>query len=192
VTTRKGGGKTKAGAAPKTPRERRRNQPGYAAAAKLRGQILELKTLGRTIAQIAEAVNRAPSVVHTHLHNALDELDEEQRAQADRYRALALARLERLLSKAMLRAVAGAGDLKAMREASRLIQAQARILGWDYTPPRINPETGTGFGVDGSTAPPGTWTLPMRPSPTLEDWQREAEGVWQAQQKREAEALGEG
>lgn len=182
---RQGAG-NKAGRNARPKRDRRTAQPAYAQAAQLRAQILELRTLGRTIAQIAEAVNRAPSVVHGHLKHALEELDAEQRDQADKLRALALNRLERLLAKAMLKAVGG--DLKAMREAARLIQAQARILGWDARPVTRNPETGEGF--DGST-PPGTWTLPMRPAVSIEDWQREAEAAWQAQQQREAQALGE-
>lgn len=174
-------------AKPKTKRDRRTAQPKYAAAAKLRGQILELRTLGRTIAQIGEAVNRAPSVVHTHLKHALEELTAEQTEQVGKLQALAYNRLERMLGKAMLKAAAG--DLKAMREATRLIQAQARLMGWGVAPTR-NPETGEGLGVDGASAPPGTWTLPMRHAPTIEDWQAQAEAAWQAQLKREAEAAG--
>lgn len=179
-----GAGK-KAGRNARPKRDRRTAQPAYAQAAQLRTQILELRTLGRTIAQIAEAVNRAPSVVHGHLKHALEELAADQTEQTAKMQALAYNRLERMLAKAMLKAVGG--DLKAMREATRLIQAQARLMGWGVVPTR-NPETGEGF--DGTT-PPGTWTLPMRPAVTIEDWQREAEAAWQAQQQREAQALGE-
>lgn len=186
MTARKGD-KAKPAAKPRAKRDRRTEQPKYAQAAKLRTQILELRTLGRTIAQIAEAVNRAPSVVHTHLKHALEELTAEQTEQAAKMQALAYNRLERMLAKAMLKAAGG--DLKAMREATRLIQAQARLMGWGM-PAARNPETGEGFGVDGASAPPGHWTLPMRPTVTIEDWQRQAEAAWQEQQKREAEALG--
>lgn len=170
-------------AKPKTKAQRRTAQPGYAAAAVLRGQILELRTLGRTIAQIAEQVNRAPSVVHGHLTKALEELDHEQHEQASRHRALAYNRLERILAKAMLKAAAG--DLKAMREATRIIQAQARLMGFEAPIKHAS----TDPSGEHERAPPGTWTLPMRPDVTIEDWQAQAEAVWAQQQKREAEAL---
>lgn len=182
MTTRKGA-KAKPAAKPRTKRDRRTSQPKYAAAAKLRTQILELRTLGRTIAQIAEAVNRAPSVVHTHLKHALEELTAEQTEQAAKMQALAYNRLERMLAKAMLKAAGG--DLKAMREATRLIQAQARLMGWGVAPSR-NPETGERLGGVDDSVPPGHWTLPMRHAPTIEDWQAQAEAAWQAQLQREA------
>lgn len=169
-------------AKPRTKAQRRTAQPGYAAAAILRGQILELRTLGRTIAQIAEQVQRSPSVVHGHLTKALEELDSEQHEQASRYRALAYNRLERLLAKAMLKGAAG--DLKAIREATRLIQAQARLMGFEAP---IKHATTDPSG-EHERAPPGTWTLPMRPDVSIEDWQAQAEAVWAQQQQREAEA----
>ncbi len=171
-------------AKPRATRDRRTAQPRYAAAAALRTQILELRTLGRTIAQIAEAVNRSPSVVHTHLKHALEELDAEQREQADRLRSLAYARLEKVLARVMLKALQG--DLKAVREVARLIASQQRLMGWGVVPTR-NPETGEPLG-DGTGAPPGHWTLPMRPTTSIEDWQAEAEKAWQAQQERENNA----
>lgn len=161
-----------------TKRDRRTAQPSYAAAAALRGQILELRTLGRTIAQIGEAVNRAPSVVHGHLKRALEDLDEEQRAQAGQYRALAYNRLERLLAKAMLKGAAG--DLKAMRECQRLIALQARLMGFDAP---IKHATTDPTGEHERA--PGTWTLPMRQDVSIEDWQAQAEKVWEAQQARD-------
>lgn len=171
----------------KTTQQRRQAQPGYAATMQLRAQILELRTLGRTIPQIAEQVGRAVSTVHEHLTRALEELNAEQQEKAGQLQSLAYNRLERMLARAMLKAVTG--DLKAMREATRLIQAQARLMGWGM-PAARNPETGEGFGVDGTGAPPGHWTLPMRPNTTIEAWAAEAEAAWQAQQAREAEALG--
>ena len=177
----------KSRAKPKTTQQRRQAQPGYAATMQLRAQILELRTLGRTIPQIAEQVNRAVSTVHEHLTRALEELNAEQQEKAGQLQSLAYNRLERMLARAMLKAVTG--DLKAMREATRLIQAQARLMGWGL-PPARNPETGEGFGVDGAGAPPGHWTLPMRPTTTIEAWAQEAEAAWQAQQAREAESLG--
>lgn len=190
MTARKGAkGKpaAKSRAKPKTTQQRRQAQPGYAATMQLRAQILELRTLGRTIPQIAEQVGRAASTVHEHLTRALEELNAEQQEKAGQLQSLAYNRLERMLARAMLKAVTG--DLKAMREATRLIQAQARLMGWGM-PTARNPETGAGFGVDGTGAPPGHWTLPMRPNTSIESWAQEAEAVWQAQQKREAEALG--
>lgn len=169
-----------------TTQQRRQAQPGYAATLQLRAQILELRTLGRTIPQIAEQVDRSVSTVHGHLTRALEELNAEQQEKAGQLQSLAYNRLERMLARAMLKAVTG--DLKAMREATRLIQAQARLMGWGM-PAARNPETGTGFG-DGATTPPGQWTLPMRPDTTIEQWAAEAEAAWQAQQQREAEALG--
>lgn len=183
----KGKPAAKSRAKPKTTQQRRQAQPGYAATMQLRAQILELRTLGRTIPQIAEQVGRAASTVHEHLTRALEELNAEQQEKAGQLQSLAYNRLERMLARAMLKAVTG--DLKAMREATRLIQAQARLMGWGL-PPARNPETGEGFGVDGAGAPPGHWTLPMRPNTTIEAWAQEAEAAWQAQQAREAEALG--
>lgn len=162
-------------------RDRRTSQPRYAAAAALRSQILELRTLGRTIAQIGEAVNRAPSVVHGHLKHALEELDAEHQDKATKLRALAYNRLERMLARVILKAANG--DLKAVREATRLIQAQARLLGFD-APLKTAATDPTGEFA----APPGTWTLPARPDASIEQWQQEAEAVWQAQRQREAEA----
>lgn len=179
--------KSRAKPKPKTTQQRRQAQPGYAATMQLRAQILELRTLGRTIPQIAEQVGRAVSTVHEHLTRALEELNAEQQEKAGQLQSLAYNRLERMLARAMLKAVTG--DLKAMREATRLIQAQARLMGWGM-PAARNPETGEGFGVDGTGAPPGHWTLPMRPNTTIEAWAAEAEAAWQAQQAREAEALG--
>lgn len=170
----------------KTTQQRRQAQPGYAATLELRAKILELRTLGRTIPQIAEQVGRAVSTVHEHLTRALEELNAEQQEKAGQLQSLAYNRLERMLARAMLKAVTG--DLKAMREATRLIQAQARLMGWGM-PPTRNPETGAGFG-DTTGVPPGHWTLPMRPNTTIEAWAVEAEAAWQAQQQREAEALG--
>ena len=183
----KGKPAAKSRAKPKTTQQRRQAQPGYAATMQLRAQILELRTLGRTIPQIAEQVGRAASTVHEHLTRALEELNAEQQEKAGQLQSLAYNRLERMLARAMLKAVTG--DLKAMREATRLIQAQARLMGWGL-PPARNPETGEGFGVDGAGAPPGHWTLPMRPTTTIEAWAQEAEAAWQAQQAREAESLG--
>lgn len=182
----KGKPAAKSRAKPKTTQQRRQAQPGYAATMQLRAQILELRTLGRTIPQIAEQVGRAASTVHEHLTRALEELHAEQQEKAGQLQSLAYNRLERMLARAMLKAATG--DLKAMREATRLIQAQARLMGWGM-PATRNPETGEGFG-DGAGAPPGHWTLPMRPNTSIESWAQEAEAVWQAQQKREAEALG--
>ena len=170
----------------KTTQQRRQAQPGYAATVQLRAQILELRTLGRTIPQIAEQVGRAVSTVHEHLTRALEELNAEQQEKAGQLQSLAYNRLERMLARAMLKAVTG--DLKAMREATRLIQAQARLMGWGM-PAARNPETGEPFG-DTTGAPPGHWTLPMRPNTSIEAWAQEAEAAWQAQQAREAEALG--
>ena len=55
----KGKPAAKSRAKPKTTQQRRQAQPGYAATMQLRAQILELRTLGRTIPQIAEQVGRA-------------------------------------------------------------------------------------------------------------------------------------
>lgn len=178
-------GKTETPAAkPPAKRTRRTAQPRYAAAAKIRSQVLELRTLGLTIAQIAERVGRAPSVVHAHLSHALEELDQEQKEQSDRLRALAYGRLEKVLARAMLGAIKG--DVKCMREAQRCILAQARLMGWTI-PTRVNPETGVPLG-DETGVPVGHWTLPGRPEMDLAKWQEQAEKVWQAQQKREAES----
>ena len=183
----KGKPAAKSRAKPKTTQQRRQAQPGYAATMQLRAQILELRTLGRTIPQIAEQVGRAASTVHEHLTRALEELNAEQQEKAGQLQSLAYNRLERMLARAMLKAATG--DLKAMRESVRIIQAQARLMGWGM-PAARNPETGEGFGVDGAGAPPGHWTLPMRPNTSIEAWAQEAEAAWQAQQAREAEALG--
>ena len=65
MTARKGAkGKpaAKSRAKPKTTQQRRQAQPGYAATMQLRAQILELRTLGRTIPQIAEQVGSPKAV----------------------------------------------------------------------------------------------------------------------------------
>lgn len=165
-------------------RDRRTSQPAYAAAAALRTQILELRTLGRTIVQIAEAVNRAPSVVHGHLKTALTELDEDQREQVAQYRALSYNRLERMLAKAMLKAAGG--DLKAMREAQRLIMSQARIMGFEAPIKHSNTDP-TG---EHERMAPGTWQLPTVPGVTIEQWQAAAQRVL-TKQRRIAEAMSD-
>ena len=101
----------------KTTQQRRQAQPGYAATVQLRAQILELRTLGRTIPQIAEQVGRAVSTVHEHLTRALEELNAEQQEKAGQLQSLAYNRLERMLARAMLKAVTG--DLKAMHDHVR-------------------------------------------------------------------------
>ena len=160
-------------------RKRQTRQPRYAEAAKLRGEILALRVLGRTIEQIAEAVQRAPSTVHAHLTNALDELNEEHRDKTERFRALAIARLEKLLARAML--LGSQGNLKAMHQAQRLIMAQARLMG---TEAPIKHATTDPTG-EHERAPPGTWTLPMRQDVSIQDWQAQAEQVWRDQQARD-------
>jgi len=180
---KKQGTPEKPAAKPRAKRSRRTAQPRYAAAAKIRAQVLELRTLGLTIAQIAERVGRAPSVVHTHLKHALEEMDAEQREQSDRMRALAFGRLEKVLARAMLGAIKG--DVKCMREVQRCILAQARLMGW-MIPAARNPETGVPLGDGDTGAGPGRWTLPGRPDVDLVKWQEQAEAVWEAQQQRNA------
>lgn len=160
-------------------RKRQTRQPRYAEAAVLRGRILELRVLGRTIAQISDEVKRAPSVVHAHLQNALDELNEEHKEKTERFRALSIARLEKLLAKAIL--LGASGNLKAMHQAQRLIMAQARLMG---TEAPIKHATTDPTG-EHERAAPGTWTLPMRQDVPIQDWQAQAERVWQEQQARD-------
>lgn len=172
-------------AKPAAKRSRRTAQPRYAEAAKIRGEILAYRTIGLTLDEIAQRVNRSKSVVHTHLQNALQELDEEQKEASDRLRALAYARLEKVLARAMLGALKG--DVKCMREVQRLIGQQGRLMGW-MLPPKVNPETGVPLGEGSDGVAPGQWTLPMRPDVDLTAWQAQAEVVWQEQQKRAGEA----
>lgn len=170
-------------AKPKTVKDKRTSQPRYAAAAAMRSEVLRLRTEGMTMDQIAAQVGRSKSVVHNHLKNALEELDGEQREASDRMRALAYARLERILATAMTGAIKG--DVKCMREAQRLILAQGRIMGWAQLQLK-NPETGEVIG-DGEGAPAARWTLPGRLDVSMPDWQEAAEIVW-LQQQQNAEA----
>lgn len=178
---KKQGTPKKPAAKPRAKRDRRTSQPRYAAAAKLRSEVLAYRTLGLTLDEIATRVNRSKSVVHTHLQNALQELDDEQREASDRLRALAFARLEKVLSRAMLGALKG--DVKCMREVQRLIGQQARLMGWTL-PAKVNPETGEPLGEGVDVGGPGRWTLPMRPTVDLGEWQAQAEKAWQEQQAR--------
>ncbi|QZI85807.1 terminase small subunit [Stenotrophomonas phage Suso] len=172
-------------AKPGAKRSRRTAQPRYAEAAQLRSEILAYRTLGLTLDEIAARVNRSKSVVHTHLTHALQELDEEQKEASDRLRALAYARLEKVLARAMLGAIKG--DVKCMREVQRLIGQQGRLMGWGNFA-KVNPETGVPLGEGGDGVPPGHWTLPMRPTVDLGAWQEQAEKVWHEQQARAGKA----
>lgn len=177
------------------PARRRNRKASVAVSAVLRGRILELRTQGLTIQQIGKEVKRSPSVVHGHLQAALHSLDQEHLDKANGLRALAYNRLERLLASAMAQALPSAttddkgktsivpGDLKAMREAARLIQTQARVMGFD-APIKTAATDPTGE----FTAPPGTWTLPARPEASIEEWQAAAQAVWDQQQKRAEKA----
>lgn len=158
----------------------RRSDPKQVGAAQLRVEILALRTLGLTLEQIGDKVGRSKGTVSKQLAKALDDLGEEQREGAQRLRALSFQRLERLLAKAML--LGAAGNLKAMREARSLIQAQARLMGFDAPIKHANTDP-TG---EHERLPPGTWTLPGRPDASIEEWQAEAERVWAAQQQRDA------
>lgn len=182
---KKGSTPKKPPAKPAAKRSRRTAQPRYAEAAKIRSEILAYRTLGLTLDEIAQRVNRSKSVVHTHLRNALQELDEEQKEASDGLRALAYARLEKVLARAMLGALKG--DVKCMREVQRLIGQQGRLMGWG-TLAKVNPETGVPLGEGNDGVPPGHWTLPMRPNVDLGAWQAEAEAQWQKQQQRANEA----
>jgi hypothetical protein len=149
-------------------------------------RILELRTLGQTLEQIGRdpQVGLSKSNVKKHLDTLLDQLAHEQDDLVKRYKALAYARLEKLLAKAMLLALGG--NLKATHQAMLLIQTQARIIGFDAPIKHANTDP------DGNMAPvpPGAWTLPMRPTVSIEDWQAQAEAVWMEQKRRDEEALG--
>lgn len=175
--------KTKPAAKPrakpaKPKRNRQTAQPAYAAAAAIRAQVLDLRILGLSLDEIGARVGRSRSVVHTHLKNALAEIDGEQKDKATQYRALAYARLERLLKKAML--LGASGNLKAMHEAQRLIMGQARIMGFDAPIKHAQTDPTGDF-----ERAPGAWTLPARPDATIEQWQAEAARVWEEQKRRE-------
>lgn len=145
-----------------------------------RARILELRTLGLTLDKIGEQVGLAKSNVSKHLNAALDELAVQHVDQTKRLRALAYQRLEKLLAKAML--LGAGGNLKAMREAQRLIMAQARLLGLDAPVKHAHTDPTGDY-----ERPPGTWTLPGRPDASIEEWQANAEAVWAAQQARESQ-----
>lgn len=176
--------KAKPAAKPRAkPKNRKTAQPAYAAAAAIRAQVLDLRVLGLSLEEIGAKVGRSRSVVHTHLKNALAEQDEETQGKAQHYKALAYARLERLLKRAML--LGASGNLKAMHEAQRLIMSQARIMGFDAPIKHATTDPTGDF-----ERAPGTWTLPARPDTSIEAWQAEAAAVWEAQRKREQLASG--
>ena len=174
--------KTKPAAKPRAkPKNRKTAQPAYAAAAAIRARVLELRIEGKTLEEIGAVVKRSRSVVHTHLKNALAEVDQDQQGKAVQYKALAYARLERLLAKVMT--MGTGGDLKAIHEAQRLIMAQARIMGFDAPIKHATTDPSGEF-----ERAPGTYTLPARPDATIEQWQAEAARVWEDQKKREQQA----
>ncbi len=143
-------------------------------------RILELRVLGQTLEQIGgdALVQLAKSNVKKHLDRLLKRMAEDQGEQAQRLKALAYARLERLLAKAML--LGCSGNLKAMLQAQRLIMSQAQLMGY-ASPVKVAATDPTG---EFASVPPGTYVLPSRPDATIEDWSGEARKVWEAQQQR--------
>lgn len=158
----------------------RNGQDQVTAAARLQ-RILELRTLGQTLEQIGAdpMVQRSKSNVKHALDKALDTMAVEHADQARRLKALAYNRLEKLLSKAMI--LGAGGNLKAMGAAMKLIMAQARVMGYD-APVKVAHTDPTG---DHESIAPGTYVLPSRPHVTIEDWQAQADAIWQQQRERD-------
>lgn len=144
--------------------------------------MLELRTLGQTYEQIGAdpQVQLDKSNVKRQLDKALDELAADQADQAGRLKALAYGRLEKVVAKAMLLALGG--NIKAMNQVVRTIQAQAALLG--FAAPIKHAQTDPTGNEE--RMPPGTYMLPSVPGVSLADWQAQAEAVWDKQREREA------
>lgn len=153
-------------------------------AAQLRIQVLELRTLGQTLEQIGAKIGRSKGTVSKMLAAALDDLAKTQTEAASRYRALAYARLEKLLARSML--LGAQGNLKAMEQARKLILAQSRLLGLDA--PTKHAFTDPTGQVERQLT--GAYVIPVAPDTTVEAWQAAAQRLVDQQNARAAEAEG--
>jgi hypothetical protein len=108
-----------------------------ACAVALRRQaVLDGRLAGKTLRVIATELGISKTSAHRDIQAALADLDDDISRQAETYRRLEDARIERLLTAVWPRAMTG--DLKANERAHRLIEAQVRLHGL-AAPVRISP-----------------------------------------------------
>ena len=161
---------------------------------------MALRVQGKSVGEIALALELSKSTVHGHITRALDELAEADRDSTARFRSLNLQRLDGLLSALWPHAtgtievrktiVAKDGttttttfttiDVKAAREARQVIVAQNRLLGLE-APIKVAHTDPTGE-IERS---PHDWVMPVPPERNPHEW---AEETRQMLQGREAQA----
>lgn len=104
-----------------------RTRGGQIIRAKRRTRILELRAAGLTEYQIAEELDMSQSAVSRTINSQLDEWMQEDANHVERIRAMKLYELDQL--KRAVWAKALKGDLRAVQQATKIVQAQARIAG---------------------------------------------------------------
>lgn len=108
-------------------RERRDRFGKKFTARELEREVMTLRLAGMSYPEIARRLGRPLSTVHRAGQRALRRIQEETAEAAREYQTLQKARLEKMLAAVWPRVIAG--ELRATREAARIIRELNRLLG---------------------------------------------------------------
>lgn len=128
---------------PRTRAEGTRAQP--VTRARRRTRVLELRAAGLTEQQIADQMGLTQQGVSAIITRALKKWAEESGEKVEEIRAMKLFELDQLKRAVWAKAIQG--DLKAIREAVRIIQVQAKIAGAE-APVKVEHRTTEDIGID--------------------------------------------
>jgi transcriptional regulator len=128
---------------PRTRAEHTRASP--VSRAKRRNRVLELRAAGLTEDQIASQVGITQQGVNQIIARALENMANDSAERVEQIRAMKLFELDQL--KRAIWADALKGNLKAVREAVKIIQVQAKISGAE-APVKVEQRVVHDMGVD--------------------------------------------
>lgn len=149
----------------------------------LRANIMAMRVGGATMQAIADAMQVSRATVFRHVKKALDRLAADELASTARYRALNLARLDRLLMAIWSSATSGK-DIAVVREARNLITQENALLGLN-APIKIAHTDPTG------TESAERWAVPVPPERDPQAWAEETRRMMQARSAQAARDVDE-
>lgn len=123
----------------------RATRAGILTRAQRRNRVLELRAAGLTEQQIAEQLGMTQGAVSKIINKALRSWAESDGRNIEMVRAQKLFELDQLKKAIWARAIQG--ELAAVREATKIIQAQSKISGAD-APVRIERHTTVELDMD--------------------------------------------
>lgn len=129
--------------APRTKAEHTRASP--VSRARRRTRVLELRAAGLTEEQIAQNVGITQQSVSQIIQRALENMANDSAEKVEQIRAMKLFELDQL--KRAIWGEALKGNLKAVREAVKIIQVQAKISGAE-APMKVEQRVVHDMGVD--------------------------------------------